>query len=206
MWLQTSEKFCLYGDILFDPKAVCFAVTGDQFWAYAKPFGMYITGNNAPIGRGKIEDYFSSPMMLLDFLEPLDSACDDVSMSDFDGSNNVLICSEGQSCIQKKIFIGRCDRIVRKIEYYNCPDSSDKSEKPALIVELGEYKNMAGTSFSFPHKLIYKYYQGKACRDSMRIKFDSVKPWQSQPEQVQALFSPPDANSFEKIYERKEIN
>lgn len=193
IWFETNRKFCLYGDVAFDPKAVCFAINGDEFWTYAKPFGMYIRGK---ISTGN-DDYFSNPAILVDFLEPLDSTCLDIALAN-SPNNSILTCKDNRGCISKKIFIGRCSRLVKKIEYLNC------SENPALVVESDGYKNVAGEKFSFPHKLVYRRFEGQKCSDRMQIKIDSVKLWQSQPQQVKALFSLPDANSFQKSSEKKE--
>jgi hypothetical protein len=193
VWFETIEKFCLYGDVLFDAKAVCFVVNGDKYWTYVKPFGIYITGKT-DAGSG---DYFSNPAILLDFLEPLDSACVENTLAN-SKDNDILNCKDNRGCIRRRIFIDRCDHFARRIEYFNCSDLSDKSENPAVVVELDGYKDVAGGNFSFPHKLTYRYFEGRKSSDRMQIKIDSVKLWQANPEQLKVLFSPPDANSIQK--------
>lgn len=173
---------------MFDPKGVCFAVNGDEFWTYAKPFGIYITGKT----NAETDDYFSNPAMLIDFLEPVNSTCGSLYMTDSDKNFNILICRDNGGCNAKKIFIDRCERFVKKIEYLNC------SGKPAFVIESDEYKIVAGENFLFPHKLTYRYFERHKSRDRLQIKLDTVKPWQASPEQLKALFSPPDANSIQK--------
>lgn len=197
IWFETNRKFCLYGDVAFDAKAVCLVVNGDEFWTYAKPLDLYITGKTA----AENEDYFSNPLVLVDFLEPVDSACDNISMLSSDNKNNILACQDRGGCKQKKIFIDRCNHFTRKIEYLDC------SGNPVFVVEPGEYKNVAGgKKFLFPRKLTYKHVNKQNRGDRMQIKIDSVKLWQSNPEQLKALFSPPDVNSFQKSPENKETN
>lgn len=195
VWFESSRKFCLYGDVLFDAKAVCFVVNGDEFWTYARPFGIYVTGKT----DAESEDYFSNPAILLDFLEPVDSACLDIALAN-SKDNSILICKDNRGCVSRKIFIDRCDHFARRIEYFNC------SGNPAIVVELDKYKNAAGENFSFPRKLVYRRFEGQKCSDSMQIKIDSVKLWQTNPEQLKALFSPPDVNSLQKSSEHKETN
>jgi len=197
IWFESSRKFCLYGDVMFDPKGVCFVVTKDKYWTYAKPFGMYVTGR---IGT-ETEDYFANPAVLVDFLEPVDADCDDLYMADSsfakatedkaDKAFNILMCRK-QGCRTKKIFIDQCEHFVKKVEYLNC------SGNPVLVVESDGYRNVKEASFSFPHKLNYKYYDKQKVSNKMQIKLDSVKLWQASPQQVKALFTPPDANSFIK--------
>jgi hypothetical protein len=187
IWYVNNRKFCLYGDVLFDPKAVCFAVNGDEFWVYAKPFDLYITEKNGV----KNEDYFSNPAALVDFLEPVGSDCLNVVLAD-SKDNSILTCKDSRGYTSKRIFIDQCSRVVKKAEYFN------SAEEPAFVVEADEYKKVIGEKFSFPRKLNYKYLNGQNLNNWIRIKIDSVKLWQANPQQLKALFSPPDANSIEK--------
>ncbi len=187
IWFENSKKFCLYGDVMFDPKAVCFVVTGDKYWTYVKPFGIYVTGRTDT----ESEDYFSNPLVLVDFLEPVSSDCLNVAMAN-SKDNNILVCEDSRGHTSKKIFIDRCENFVKKVEYLNC------SGNPILVIESDEYKNIAGGKISFPRKLVYRRFEGQRCSDWMRIKIDSVKLWQANPEQVKALFTPPDVNSLIK--------
>jgi hypothetical protein len=185
IWFQTSRKFCLYGDVMFDPRGVCFAVTDGKYWTYAKPFGVYIKGeiNTAA------DDYFSNPLVLVDFLEPVSSDNGSLYMTDADKNFNILVCRDSGGCKAKKIFIDRCKHFVKKVEYLNC------SGNLALVAEQDEYKNVAGTNFSFPHRLTYKHFDEQKGSNLMQIKLNSVKLWQANPEQLKVLFSPPDVNS-----------
>jgi hypothetical protein len=193
IWFVNSKKFCLYGDVMFDPKAVCFAVTSDKYWTYAKPLGIYITGKV----NTETEDYFSNPTVLVDFLGPVSEDCLEIALAE-SKDNSILTCRDSRGCISRKIFIDHCSRVVKKIEYFNC------AEKPVFVVESDEYKNVAGERFSFPRKLNYKYLNGQNHGDRMQIKLDSVQSWKQLPGQVEALFRPPDANSFQKSSENKE--
>jgi hypothetical protein len=189
IWFVNTRKFCLYGDVAFDPKGMSFALDGEDYWVYAKPFGVYSTGK---INEGK-ENYFSSPAVFLDFLQPVSTDCDSSYMAAADKTCNILICRNSGKCRTKKIFIDRCEQLVKKIEYLNC------SGNPALVVELDEYKETGGqASPVFPRKLTYKYFQGQKCIDTRQIKLDSVKLWLSNPAQLKALFTPPDVNSLKK--------
>jgi len=188
IWFESTKKFCLYGDVMFDAKAVCFIINGDEFRAYAKPMGIYMTGKTKA-GSG---DYFSNPAVLVDFLEPVSSECVDIALAN-SKDNDILICKDSGGCINRKIFIDRCGHFVKKIEYFNC------SENPGLVVESEEYKKVTGEkNLLFPRKLIYRHFEGQKSSERMQIKIDSVKLWQANPAQLKALFSPPDVNSFQK--------
>jgi hypothetical protein len=189
IWFVNSHKFCLYGDVMFDPKGMSFALDGNEFWVYAKLFGVYVRGKIDE----RIENYFTSPAVFLDFLQPIDADCNSLYMADADKSCNILICRDNQTCRSKKIFIDRCRRLIKKIEYLDC------SGNPAVAIELDEYKKAAGGgSLVFPRKLTYRYFLKRNRLDQRQIKLDSVKLWQTNPAQLKALFSPPDVNSFQK--------
>ncbi len=189
IWFVNSSKFCLYGDVAFDPKGMSFALDGDDFWVYAKLFEVYVTGKISE-AEG---DYLAGPAIFLDFLQPVGADCDSLYMADAEKDYNILICGDSKRCRTKKIFIDRCSRFVEKIEYLNC------SGNPIVVVELDDYKNVAGEKgFSFPRRLTYEYFRGQKPVDSRQIKLNSVKLWQPNPAQLKALFTPPDAGKFQK--------
>jgi hypothetical protein len=190
IWFESNNKFCLYGDVMFDPKGVCFAVTDGRYWSYAKPFGMYVKGN---VNEAS-EDYFSNPTVLVDFLQPIGGDCDRIYMAGPEKNFNLLMCRDSKICRTKKIFIDRCSKLVKKIEYLNCAGN------PVLAVEADEYKIVSGVKgLLFPRKLVYKYSEGQEKgKHLMQIKLDSVQIWNEQPQQVKALFTEPDVNSINK--------
>ena len=192
LWFESREKFCVYGDVNFDPKGLCFAVDGDVFWVYVKPMGVYIAGKKYERLEEKNGSAFFSPVTLIDFLNPLETDCADAAVSGYDNKCSWLLCRDGQGCVRKKVYLDRCDKLARKIEYFNC------GKKTSVVVELDKYKKTAEDDFLFPRKLIYKDMQGKDCTGSIKIKFDSVKLWRPSEQQIKALFSRPDPNSFKK--------
>jgi len=183
LWFENSGKFCVYGDVLFDPKGVGFAVDGEDFWAYAKSMGFYTAGKkDKPIDE-KIGGGFFCPTVIFDFLNPLDA--DGVNAL-LISSSNAIRCTDSESRRVKKIYLGQCDKFVRKVEYL------DRTGRTSIAVELDDYKKVADGNFYFPHKLTYKHCKGRKCSDSMDIKFDSVKLWQPSDKQIEALFSKPE--------------
>jgi hypothetical protein len=192
LWFESREKFCVYGDVSFDPKGLCFAVDGEDFWIYAKPMGVYIAGKKDETVEDKNGSAFFSPVTIIDFLNPLETNCADAVVSGYDNKCSWLLCRDGQGCVRKKVYLDRCDKLARKIEYFDC------GRTESVVVELDKYKKIAEGNFLFPHKLVYRHMHGKDCTDSMEIKLKSVKSWRSQPQQIRALFSRPDPNSFKK--------
>jgi len=186
IWYQSNSKFCFYGDVMFDPKGVCFTVSGDKYWSYAKPLKMFTKGDI----NEETDDYFANPLIIIDFLNPAGAGCENLTLAKSEKDFNILVCKDG--CRRKKIFIDRCGYFVKKIEYSDCLPNT------GLVIETDEYKKVTGANFLFPRKLIYKDIEKRNGRNIMRIKLDSVKLWQPNPEQLNALFTEPDADTIQK--------
>ena len=188
IWYLNNQKYCLYGDIMFDAKGMSFAVNDGEFWVYAKQFGIYTTGKVDETG----DNYIYGPAAFLDFLRPFSAGCRKVYIAKAEDEFDILMCRDDENCGTKKIYMDRCSRKVKKIEYLNCPGNL------VLVVEADEYKKVTGAKhLSFPHKLSYKYFKGRECTDQRQIKLESVKLWDAETKQVEALFTPPEANSVQ---------
>jgi len=182
MWYIDNQKFCFYGDVGFDPKGLSFAVSDGLYWVYVKPMRVFVKGAVNTAGK----DYFSNPTLLVDFLRPVESDCK-ISVS-----KNVMMCKDRQSGKQKNVFIDSCGGVAEKIEYF------ERDAKPFLVVEAEKYEKVKDANFIFPNKLFYEYHDNKNGRNQMEIKFDSVKLWEPSPQQVKALFTPPEMTENKK--------
>ncbi|MEN6386697.1 MAG: hypothetical protein ABFD79_16075 [Phycisphaerales bacterium] len=182
-WYVNNEKFCIYGDVLFNPKGVCFAVNDGIYWAYAKPLGIYVKGNVDRAG----EDYFSNPALLLDFLNTPNSQCDRIAFS-----KNGILCRDREKHKQKKIYIDTCSKAANKIIH------TGQNSKAVLIINAEKYEKVKDAEFLFPNKLNYEYFDKKNGKNKLEIKLDSVKLWQPEEKQIKALFTPPEANEIKK--------
>lgn len=188
IWYLNNKKYCLYGDVMFDAKGMSFAVNNGEYWSYAKQFGVYTTGKIDETG----ENYLYGPAVFLDFLQPFSAGCRKVYMAEAEEGFDILMCRDDEICGTKKIFMDRCSRKMKKIEYLNCPGNL------VLVVEADEYKKVKGAkNLSFPRKLSYKYFKSGQCTDQRQIKLDNVKLWNGEPNQVKALFTPPDVNNLQ---------
>ena len=179
IWYIDSGKFCIYGDVLFNPKGVCFAVSDGIYWVYARPMGIYVKGAVNTAG----DDYFSNPALLVDFLCAEESECERIAFS-----KNGIVCRDGQ----KKIFIDTCSRTANKIIYVG------QNSKPVFVINAEKYEKVKDSNFLFPYNLSYEYYDKKSGKNQMEIKLDSVKLWQPEEQQTKALFTPPMENEFKE--------
>lgn len=196
MWYLSSDKFCMFGDVIFNPQAICFAVSDGVYWIYAKPINLYISGV-IDYSSSNYNNVFANPGLLVDFVRPLsaDSFGGEVAFS-----NNILTSAKDERT--KKIYIDKCERVVRKIEYFNCDllnkNSKCRNKKAVVIINAEKYEKLKDGQFSLPHKLKYEYYDQKNGKSRMEIKLDSVKLWQPEEQQIKALFTPPMENEFKK--------
>jgi len=179
IWYIDSGKFCIYGDVLFNPRGICFAVSDEKYWVYAKPMGIYVKGTV----NSAVDDYFSNPSLLVDFLRAEDSECEKIAFS-----KNGIAC-QGR---QKQIFIDTCSGTVNKIIYIG------QNSKPLLVIDAEKYEKVSDSDFLFPCSLGYEYYDKKNGKNRMEIKLDSVKLWQPEERQIAALFTLPVENEFKE--------
>jgi hypothetical protein len=183
IWYINSEKFCIYGDVLFNPRGVCFAVNDDIYWVYAKPMGIFVKGNVNKAG----DDYFTNPALLVDFLNTTNSECEKIAFS-----KNGIVCRDREKQKQKKIYLDTCTGTVNKIIY------TGRNSKTVLSINAEKYEKVKDAEFLFPNKLNYEYFDKKNGRNQLEIKLDSVKLWKPDEPQIKALFTPPDANQIKK--------
>ncbi|MCE5341109.1 MAG: hypothetical protein LLF92_08285 [Planctomycetaceae bacterium] len=179
IWYIDSGKFCIYGDVFFNPRGVCFAVSDEKYWVYAKPMGISVKGAVNSAG----DDYFSNPALLVDFLRAEDSECEKIAFT-----KNGIVCQAGQ----KQIFIDTCTGTVNKIIYVG------QNSKPLLVIDAEKYEKVSDSDFLFPCSLGYEYYDKKNGKNRMEIKLDSVKLWHPEEQQTKALFTPPVENEFKE--------
>ncbi len=69
-----------------------------------------------------------------------------------------------------------------------------------FYVEAEDFRKVDKSSFTFPQKLIYNVSESSNGKNFLEIKLNSVKLWNPIPQQVTALFTPPEAN---EIYQEK---
>jgi len=114
IWFQSSRKFCLYGDVMFDPRGVCFAVIDDEYWTYAKPFGVYIKGKI----KLSLEDssdrasFYARQELSLDKIESPEAyykKIDQVTAGDIKKiANEILVENKINFALRRNIFTGIC--------------------------------------------------------------------------------------------------
>jgi hypothetical protein len=178
-WYIDSGKLCIYGDVMFNPRGVCFAVSDGFYWVYARPMNFYEAGQvNSASGN-----ILSNPALLVDFLRAEKSECEKIAFS-----KNGIVCQDGQ----KKIYIDTCIGAANKIIYVG------QNAKPLLVIDTAKYEKVKDGDFLFPCNLSYEYYDKKNCKNLMEIKLDSVKLWQPEQQQIKALFTPPVENEFKE--------
>lgn len=186
MWFQSERNFCLYGDVMFDPQGIGFVVNNDEYWTYAKPLRVFISGKV----NSEKDNYFTNPLILIDFLNPINSDSNSLTMAQSDKNYNILFCADN-NFTQKKIYLDRCSYFVKKIEYLN------GSKNPEFIIESDDYKQLSGGNFSFPRRLVYRNFE-KRNQNVMRIKINNINLWQPNLVQLKALFAVPDVNAIQK--------
>jgi hypothetical protein len=183
IWFISNEKFCIYGDILFNPRGICFAVSDGSYWAYVRPMGFFVSGNVDRAGG----DFFTNPSLLVDFLNPPMQDCEKMAFT-----RNGIVCKDKEKHTQKKIYLDTCTQTADRIIY------SGQNSKSTLAIKAEKYEKVKDADFLFPNKLSYEYLDKKNGKNFLELKLDSVKLWQPEQPQIKALFTMPEPGEIEK--------
>jgi hypothetical protein len=182
----------MQGDVAFDPKGIVLGSNEDEFWLAVrlKEVSSYWWGRWSEESRP--EKLMISPRLVLEALG-IAAVGDEESWSlSNEGAFDVLTKQEGDTKT-KKIYINRCDYLVRKIEYF------DVNGQVAAVAELDKYKEISKNFFVPSIVKIVSRTDGNE-KDSVQITLSSVKPANFTDKQRKRLFIRPQEQGFKHIY------
>lgn len=198
IWAEPPERFCLHGDILFNPRGMVAGANREEFWLAIRPKELrgYLWGKQTTIRQCMAQ--LPLPMNPQDILDALgmirfeaDSTEQNWSLTparDFD----ILTNRDSASKLVKKVYIDRCDYLVRKIEYF------DKAGEISVVAELGKYQPV-GDEFLIPTIIDIKRWSQDSEDETVKITLRSVKPKEFSDKQKNVFFSKPDMERFESV-------
>ena len=143
IWFEPLFQMRLQGDIAFDPKGLVLGTNQKEFWISSK---LGADGGGCYWGTwsraGSFEKLRISPRLVLDAFGIVDVGDQKNRFLSAENDFDVLVEDSGSGII-KKMYIERCNYLIRKIEYI-----SDNKQISA-VTELSKYKQLA-EGFSFP--------------------------------------------------------
>jgi hypothetical protein len=194
VWFDSPSNLLLHGDIAFNPRGLVVGSNAEEFWLAMKPKEL---GNSYYSGKWSEARGFArlilSPRMLLEAFGVIDVGDARMWSLSNEGAMDVLAARDEAGQIVKKVYIYSCDYNVRKIEYF-----SDGKE-PAAILELGDYENV-GPDASVPVVINIITASKNRTRDSFKVKFSSIKPYEFNAENRRRFFEPRSPKGFEHVY------
>jgi hypothetical protein len=192
LWVNPPIEIYMQGDVAFDPKGVILGANKDEFWLAVrlKEISGYWWG------RWSEKDYpeklMISPRLVLEALGAAAAGEEENWSLSNEGAFDVLTKRQG-GIETKKIYINRCDYLVRKIEYLG------RDEQAVIIMELDKYKKIS-KNFFVPSVVKIVNCTGGNKEDSVQITLGSVKPANFTDKQRGRLFVRPQEQGFKQIY------
>ena len=198
IWAEPPEKFCLHGDILFDGRGMVAGANEEEFWLVLRPKELrgYMWGRQGTINKCTAQ--LPLPMNPRDVLEALgmihfedDSTNGNWRLTAAD-DYDILIKSDNRRNILKKVYVNRCDYLVRKIEYFG--SAGDLT----VITELDNYRTVAD-GFEIPSLIKIRRLSKSNGGDAVMITLKSMKVKEFTEKQKSFLFSKPGMERFESV-------
>lgn len=198
IWAEPPGKFCLHGDILFDGRGMVAGANGEEFWLVLRPKELrgYMWGRQGKINKCIAQ--LSLPMNPRDVLEALgmihfedDSTNKSWRLTAEDGYDILINSDDGQN-ILKKVYVNRCDYLVRKIEYFSTAGDL------AVVTELDKYRKVTD-GFEIPSLIKIHRLTKNGEDDKIKITLKSMRPKELTEKQRNFLFSKPPTKRFESV-------
>ena len=199
LWVEPPANFYAQGDIAFDAKAVVAGSNKDEFWfsVRLKEISTYFWGkwveqadtDISGVGLGTLFEIFN---IVIDRNRQADIPNWSLSRQ---GVFDVLTEHDEQAVAIRKLYVYRCDYLVRKIEYL------DADGKIVTTAEMSRHKKIAD-GFWVPAVIKIRSI-AKKDGDNLKLaklRLNSIRPTQLIPEQRKRLFSRPEPRGFEHIY------
>ena len=187
----------LQGDIAFDPRGIVLGSNEREFWLSIKPQDISSYWWGLWSEESYSERLVISPKITLEALgiaavgsDPNDAKNWSLSK---EGGVDILTQHNDKGQIIKKLYIDRCDYLIRKIEYFYLND------EPLVAAELEKYKEVI-RGFFVPSGIKITKRAGVNKGDSVRITLESIKTADFSQKLRERLFTRPDPQGFKHIY------
>jgi len=196
LWMNPPYEISLHGDVAFDPRGVILGANREEFWLAIKPkISSYWRGRWSD--GDKVQSLILNPKIVLEAVGIVALNGDASERGDWSLTNkgpyDILTRRDEEGSISKRIYVGSCDYLVRKIEYF------DELGQVAVLAELDDYEEVA-EGFRVPRHIKVVRRGARGRDDSVRISLRSVKPMSFNGKQLDALFQA-QPGRFEHVYE-----
>ena len=170
----------------------------EEFWLAIRPKELrgYLWGKQTTIRQCTAK--LPLPMNPRDILDALgmirfedDSANKNWRLTAEDGYDILINSDDGQN-ILKKVYVNRCDYLVRKIEYFSTAGNL------AVVTELDNYRTVTD-GFEIPSVIKIRRLSENGDGDAVKITLKSMKPKEFTEKQKSFLFSKPGMEQFESV-------
>ncbi len=193
IWVEPPDYIYLQGDIALDGRALVLGSNNDEFWFWLKPqISSYWWGKwSQQTGLGRL---IINPKILLEAFGIAEvSAYKGLTLTTED-EFDVLTVQDSDGRISKRIYISKCDYLIRKIEYID-------DGKIVAFSKLEKYKPVT-ENLSIPSLIILTNLSSDGPRESTEITLSlkSVKPLKLTESQKKSIFERRLPKGFKHVY------
>jgi len=191
IWTSPPAEIYLQGDVAFDATGMVLGSNADEFWFWLKPKEICSFWWGKWSQADQWETFALSPQVLLEAFGAVDLPAGDWSLTH--GRYDILWLHNDQGVLLKRVFIGPCDYVVAKIEYFG------SAGQITATAEFSGYKKIAD-GFFVPNNIKIIAPAGDGKENSALFSLASVNPAQLTEQQRQRLFVRPIPRGFEHIF------
>ena len=185
----------LQGDVAFDPKGIVLGSNEEEFWLSMKPkeISSYWWGRWSESSCS--ERLMIGPKTLLEALGIAQVGGEESWSLLKKGAFDILVERDDENKIIKKLYIYRCDYLIRRIEYY------DVNGKVVIDVGLDRYKEVSEGFFVPSAVIINSFVEGNGENSvGITLTLRSIKAARFTERRSNLLFSRPPPRGFKHIY------
>ena len=197
LWVNPPAEIYMQGDAAFDPRGVVVGSNEREFWLSIrlKEVSSYWWGRWAE--EKCLEGLMISPKLVLEAFGIFQAG---------DGENwslqkkdifDEVTRRDAQGVAIKKVYMDRCDYLVKRIEYFGTDGQA------VVVMEPDKYKEVC-EGFLIPTVIKTVKAASGGSEDSIKITLDSVKPATFTEKQQSFLFSRPEPEGFKHVYKFNE--
>ena len=193
IWLEPPHNVFMRGQATFGPKGVIsMGSNQEEFWLSIRPdLNSYWWGKWSEVSG--TEQLQISPQVVLEALGLLELGSSDSWFLSNSGGYDVLSLVDDRGAILRRLHIGTCDYLPRKIEYF------DRFGDVLVLVELADYEVLAG-EFEVPTRIQISNFAGEELTDWVNLTLKGAQQREFSEEVRDRLFSRPIPRNYDKVH------
>jgi len=194
IWIDPPMQMYSQTDIFFDPKGVVVGSNENEFWMITKPRQSRSYRWGIWTEQDPKKTVLTSPLVMLEYLGIVFVDSDNPWLLAKDELYDILVEFNERGAITKKIYLSKCDALVRIIEYFD-PGSGAVVER----LEFDDYKKVTD-DFIMPAAIKISGGGLPGAEGFVKIHLESIKENELNDKQRSIMFDRPEPTGFGTVY------